>query len=146
MAAKVQYIDSPPRENRGGNILLIDDLRHFRANILAGLPDDTYIRICRTPESALSVLQSDDRVWDQVWLDHDLGMIDGETVDVMEAVRYLELRHQEGNPIPVGQYLIHTDNGVGAQNIARALVSMGHDCVIVRAKDFLFVPVKPKSP
>lgn len=140
MAKVVEYIESPPVDNGGINILLIDDLRHFRERVLADLPGDTYIRICRTPESAVRTLESEDRVWDQVWLDHDLGMIDGETVDVMEVIDYLEFRHNEGNPARVRNYIIHTDNGVGAQNIARALASMEHDCIIVKAKDFFIVP------
>lgn len=140
MVKVVEHIKSPPVDNTGVNILLIDDLRHFKDRALADLPDDTYIRICRTPGSAVRTLESEDRVWDQVWLDHDLGMIDGATVDVMEAVDYLEHRYNQGNPVPVRNYIVHTDNGVGAQNIARALGAMGRNCIIVKAKDFLFVP------
>lgn len=140
MAVAVKPIESPPRDNTGVNILLIDDLRHFRERVLADLPDDTYIRICRTPGSAVRTLQSEDRIWDQVWLDHDLGMIDGETVDVMEVINYLEFRHSQDDPIPVRNYIVHTDNGVGAQNIARALGAMGRNSIIVDAKDFFFVP------
>lgn len=147
MVAVVEQVDQAPEGNRGDNILLIDDLRHFRPEILDGLPADSYIRICRTVESAMEVLHYDQRQWDQVWLDHDLGKDeDGETVEVIPVIDYIERRVRFGHAIPVANYIIHTSNGVGAGNIARALSSIGLNSVIVNAKDFLFVPEGTDAP
>lgn len=141
MVAAVEQIDSAPEVTGGDNILLIDDLRHFRQKILDTLPDGSYVRICRTVESALETLHYDQREWDQVWLDHDLGEDkDGTAVDVMTVLDYIERRARLGHEIPVGNYIVHTSNGVGATNIVRALGSIGRSSIVVDAKDFLFVP------
>ncbi len=147
MVATVESIDRAPESTRGDNILLIDDLRVFRQEILDTLPDDSYIRICRTVESALEVLHYDQRKWDQVWLDHDLGKDEsGEKVEVIPVIDYIERRFHSGHDIPVSNYIIHTSNGVGAANIARALGSMGKHSIIVDSKHFLYSPEDTPPP
>ena len=136
----VEHIESPPRDNTGANILLIDDLRHFKPEILRSAQPDSYLRICRSSQSAVEVLGTDDRSWDQVWLDHDLGMVNGEEDTIMAVVDYIVYRHEQGDPLPVENYIIHSSNTVGVKNIAMALSSIGRNCVIVDAKDFFFVP------
>ena len=137
---EVEYIESPPRDNTGANILLVDDLRHFKPEILRSAQPGSYLRVCRSYQRAVEVLATDDRKWDQVWLDHDLGMVDGEDDTTMAVVDYILFRHREGDPIPVENYIIHSSNTVGVKNIAMALGSIGRNTVIVDAKDFFFVP------
>lgn len=136
----VEHIESPPRDNTGANILLIDDLRHFKPEILQSAQADSYLRACRTSQSAVETLATDPRTWDQVWFDHDLGMVDGEEDTTMAVVDYILFRHREGNPVPVRNYIIHSSNTVGMKNIALALSSIGRNCILVDAKDFFFVP------
>lgn len=132
----------------GANILLVDDLRHFKPEVLEpvfgpsgdGGGPEGYLRICRTSASAVETLGSDHRTWDQVWLDHDLGMVDGEEDTTMAVVDYILFRHEQGDPIPVLNYIIHSSNTVGVKNIAMALSSIGRNSIIVDAKDFFFVP------
>ncbi len=132
----VEHIESPPRDNTGANILLIDDLRHFKPEILRSAQPDSYLRICRSSQSAVEVLGTDDRSWDQVWLDHDLGGDD----TTMAVLDYIVYRYEQGDPIPVDNYIIHSSNMVGVKNIAMALASIERNCTIVDAKNFFFVP------
>jgi len=125
------------------NILLVDDLRNFREDVLAQsgiVVDDSrstnhLLRICRTSQSAVEVLGTYDLHWDQVWLDHDLGGDD----TTMAVVDYIIFRHDEGNPISVGNYIIHSSNPVGVRRIAAALQSVGRNSVIVDPRDFFTV-------
>lgn len=129
-----------PVGNVGANIFVVDDLRLFKPVILESLEADSYVRICRTSKSAIKDLEADDRVWDQFWFDHDLGMVDGSEDDTMAVVDYILARHHEGNPLKVNAYIIHSSNTAGVKKIAVALDSIGRDSIIVNAKDFFFVP------
>lgn len=124
------------------SILLVDDLRHFKPEIIRSCEPGTYIRVCRSSQSAVETLASDERVWDQVWLDHDLGMQDGKDDTTMEVLDYLLFRHQEGNPVRVVNFIIHSANPVGVKNIALALQSMGRDSVITDPSYFFNVPTE----
>lgn len=129
------------------NILLVDDLRDFREEVLNAAfnpgtsdePIEVYLRICRTSQSAVETLAKDERVWDQVWLDHDLGQVQGEDDTTMNVVDYILFRNENGDPLPVHNYIIHSSNPVGVKNIAMALDSIGRDSVIVNPRDFFTV-------
>lgn len=136
---ELEFSQTPPVGNKGANIFLVDDLRSFKPRILAGLEDDSYVRVCRTSKSAIETLESEDRHWDQFWFDHDLGIVDGVEDTTMAVVNYLIERHQQGRPLKVTNYIIHSSNGPGVRNIAMALSSIDEDSVIVNAQDFFFV-------
>lgn len=124
------------------NILLIDDLRSFKRSVLEELnrtEDQTLVRICRSSGSAVEELAKNEREWDQIWFDHDLGMVDGEDDTTMNVVDYLIFRVRIGEPVPVKSFVIHSANPVGVANIARALDSIGASSVIVNPTDFFEV-------
>lgn len=130
------------------SILLVDDLRNFKREVLTqnGIivgddgSRDHLLRICRTSQSAVEVLGTDDRHWDQIWLDHDLGMnANGEDDTTMAVVDYILFRHNEGNPVKARDYIIHSSNPVGVRRIAAALQSIGRNSVIVDPRDFFTV-------
>lgn len=126
------------------NILLVDDLRSFKPSVLEQLDQsepNSKIWVRRSSGTAVEELAKDDRVWDQIWLDHDLGMVDGEDDTTMSVVDYLIFRARIGEPIPVKSFIIHSANPVGVSNIARALDSIGASSVIVDPADFFEVVV-----
>lgn len=137
----------------GTNILLVDDLRHFKAEAIdpvfnpggGAFEEQGYLRICRSSQSAVETLGTDRRSWDQIWLDHDLGIVNGAEDTTMPVIDYIVWRHEQGDPISVGSYVIHSSNGVGVQNIAMALSAIGEDSVIVNARDFLYVPEESQN-
>lgn len=126
------------------NILLVDDLRSFKPSVLEQLDQsepNSKIWVRRSSGTAVEELAKDDRVWDQIWLDHDLGMVDGEDDTTMSVVDYLIFRARIGESIPVKSFIIHSANPVGVSNIARALDSIGASSVIVDPADFFEVTV-----
>jgi len=123
------------------SIFVVDDLRHFKDEVLQFLEFGSYVRMCRTSQSAVETLDADRRHWDQFWFDHDLGLTkDGDVDDTMAVVDYLIFRERQGDPVSVGNYIIHSSNPAGVKNIALALSSIGRDCVIVDPSNFFFVP------
>jgi len=124
------------------NILLVDDLRSFKPSVLETLDREepnTLVRVCRSSGSAVEELAKDEREWDQIWLDHDLGIIDGEDDTTMSVVDYLIFRVRIGDPVPIKNFIIHSANPVGVVNIARALDSIGASSVVVNPTDFFEV-------
>lgn len=124
------------------NILLIDDLRSFKSSVLEELnrnEPNTLVRICRSSGAAVEELAKSDIEWDQIWFDHDLGMVDGEDDTTMNVVDYLIFRDRIGEPLPVKSFVIHSANPVGVVNIDRALRSIGASPVTVNPSDFFEV-------
>lgn len=94
-------------------ILVVDDRRIFTK-----LPDD--VLYARTIEAGLEVLRSG-RPLAQLWLDHDLGEIDGRPVDVRPLVTAIEERAFHGYPYDIGRVVIHSSNPEGARWIESGL-------------------------
>lgn len=113
------------------DVLLIDDLRDFR--------DGRESVIARNSVEALQVLQSGDS-WDEIWLDHDLGIVDIVGIDtVMKVVDFMCEQAYNGSPVKVDTVYVHTSNPVGAKNIMAGLTNYGYNCVRVNASDFFVV-------
>lgn len=113
--------------------LLIDDLRRFR--------DARPATVARTSHEALTILQaSPDAVWDEVWLDHDLGLLSSGIPDtIMVIVDYFCERAFNDNPVDVGLIKVHTSNPVGAQQMAVSLERFGYNIQRVQAEQFFIV-------
>jgi len=126
------------------SIFVVDDLRHFKDEVLKSLDPESHIQICRTSQSAVETLDADRRHWDQFWFDHDLGTLDGtedgEVDDTMAVVDYLIFRARQGDPVSVESYIIHSSNPAGVRNIALALSSIGRSSTVVDPSNFFFVP------
>lgn len=101
-------------------ILLIDDLRDFKL-----ISDDTTIVVARSSEEALNILR-EHHDWDEIWLDHDLGTVDGVEDTIMPVVDYLvEYTHTHKGERVGRRFFIHSSNPAGVENIKRALATVG---------------------
>lgn len=111
------------------NILLIDDLRIFRH------PVEGELHIARNCEEAFAILKADeDRTWDEIWFDHDLGMVNGKEEDTLPVADYLAERAFFGNPVTVHKIYIHTSNNVGGKALVNTLSNYGYPVQRIDAK------------
>lgn len=114
------------------SILLIDDLRDFK--------DERDATVARTSEEGLEALMGNVAGWDEVWFDHDLGVLDDGQVDsTMRIVDWLCEQAFNGNPTQIGVVYVHTSNPVGGTQIMRSLQNYGYNCVRVSAQEFMTV-------
>lgn len=111
-------------------IVLVDDLRYFKENVV---PVDEDVIVFRNSDDAITWIREQDHIHiHQLWLDHDLGMVNGMEDTTIPFVR--ELLTRLGDSISVGQFVIHTSNPVGAKNLSAMLSN--HKFVIVNARDY----------
>lgn len=116
-------------------IWLIDDLRDFRPGVV---PLHERVTISRTSRDASKNLWTlpKGEYFDQVWFDHDLGIVDGEDDTTIDLARSLSLLVSQGR-IGVGMVLIHSANPVGAGNLFSIFKTGEIPVVRVDARDYL---------
>lgn len=115
--------------------LVIDDLRSFRVEREGSA---VYARTSREGLEALDRCASVGV--DNLWLDHDLGLLaDGTPDTIMSVVDRLSLLAFNGSPYPVETVFIHTSNPVGRKNIKAALDRWGYRTVVVGDASEVFV-------
>ena len=101
-------------------VLLVDDLRDFRSH-----PVNVTVVVARTSAQALGIL-AHETTWDEVWLDHDLGEVDGEVDSIMRVVDHLcELAYTD-QTVNIGLIRVHTSNPVGGETMVRTLSRYGY--------------------
>jgi hypothetical protein len=95
-------------------IVLIDDERTFKPEVL----DGEYL-LFKTSAEALTWLESIDRDTqvDQIWFDHDLGMVDGEPDTTIPVVQRLEEMLFFATAPEIGSIVVHTSNSIGGDRI-----------------------------
>lgn len=95
-------------------IVLIDDERTFKPEIL----DSEYL-LFKTSAEALTWLESINRDTqiDQLWFDHDLGIVDGQKDTAMPFVHRLEEMLFLATAPEIGEVVVHTSNSVGGDRI-----------------------------
>lgn len=105
------------------NILVIDDDK----------PDDMFPaghRRERTLANGLEAIMTAwarGEHWDQVWLDHDLGMHDGRPSTIMALVNFLEAEELEFQVrYPIDLIVICTNSPVGRENMLAALAKTSY--------------------
>jgi hypothetical protein len=114
--------------------LIIDDLR------VLDVPGD--VVYARTPQKALEVLSKKKGKWEEVYLDHDLGVSwsdDGEEVlmlTIWPVIEYLESRIQS-DPIKIDQVYVITSNPAGGQRMKLALDKMGYATTVMNPSSIL---------
>ena len=134
-------------------ILLIDDLRSFRHEVVSGI--EVPIFTARTSEEALTWLNGFIHMHgnttlpiDQLWLDHDLGMIPnrGRTSgkeDIEDTtipfVQELIKLHDEGNHVSINSVIVHSSNPVGVRNIMNKLRPIYPNITQVDAQQYFIV-------
>jgi hypothetical protein len=114
-------------------ILLIDDLRFFR--------DLRNATVARTSAAALTILTSEPEFeWDEIWLDHDLGLLpEGWPDTIMRVVDYFCEQAFNNFPVKVGVIKIHTSNPVGAKQMITSLERFGYEVQRVQAEIYFTV-------
>ena len=113
------------------DVLLVDDLRVFK--------DDRLCTIARDSADALTVIGKQN-VWKEIWLDHDLGVVEGLGLDTtMRVVDYMCEKAYNDEPVQVDVVYVHTSNPVGSSQIIKSLSNYGYNCVKVNAPEFFTV-------
>lgn len=111
-------------------ILLIDDLRVFRT-----VDDGAELHTARNSAEALAILHNNpDKHWDEIWFDHDLGMVNDKADTTLPVADYLAERAFFDNPVSVGTAFIHTSNPVGARVLITTLQRYEYKTVRVQAE------------
>lgn len=103
-------------------VLVVDDERDIRRDLV---PSGTDVVVCRSSSEAISSIReiSDShRPVEQIWFDHDLGGDD----TIMPFVHEIVELHQRGLLPPVGQFVVHTSNPVGAELLMKILEDVGN--------------------
>lgn len=112
-------------------ILLIDDLRVFRR-----VDTDAELHIARNSAEALAILQANpDKHWDEVWFDHDLGIVNDLIDSTLPVADHIAERAFFDNPVSIGTAYIHTSNPAGARDITVTLQRYGYKTVRVQADE-----------
>lgn len=97
-------------------IVMIDDERSFK---------DTNVQavILRNSKDALDWFDKlpDNAVIDQLWFDHDLGIVDGEKDSTIPVLRMLEELCFFGKEPEIRQIVVHTSNRVGGDEIEKSM-------------------------
>lgn len=94
------------------SILLVDDERSFA--------DNREAVITRTSADAISILET--QSFDEVWLDFVLKGMD----DTAAVAFYIAKRHRAGNPVQVGEFIVHSSAPGAYQLIERILSPLGY--------------------
>lgn len=116
-------------------IVLIDDERDFINPIL----ETIVFRNSRDALEWLNDVGSTVNI-DQLWFDHDLGIVDGEKDSTIPVLHWFEEQCFFGNAPNVGQIVVHTANNVGGKTIFDSMIRY-YDTVRVFAGDYLTVNV-----
>lgn len=116
-------------------IVLIDDERDFKQQFQQ---DD--IVVLRNSESAINWFKNmpKDAKIDQVWFDHDLGIVDNHPDTTIPVSRFLEEMFLNGKNLNIRQFVIHTSNPVGGKQLYTTMSKIA-STVRVYAGDYLEV-------
>lgn len=96
--------------------VLIDDLRSFKEP----QAEDLILRSLEEATAWLIQLNHSDTV-QELWLDHDLGLVAGEKETIMPFVNELEKAFFFEQAPLVGRVFVHTSNSVGGSAMVAAL-------------------------
>lgn len=111
------------------SVLLIDDIRSFKSEI-----EIEGVVVARTLWEGLSVLEGN---WDQIWLDHDLGIdLNGNPETIMPLVDRMCISADEGDPVRVDLVVVHTSNPVGGDAMMKRLSRSGYKVIRVNATEY----------
>ncbi len=102
-------------------IVVIDDIR---VPLAPDRSSGITVEVARTPNEGLAVVQAYHRMnyrIGELWLDHDMGWVEGDTVTIWPVVRWLEEIAHAGAPLDVEWIFIHTSNPWGRDQMKAAL-------------------------
>lgn len=108
-------------------ILVIDDEREFH------FPDDE-VTYARNLAQAIIELRLGNH-WDEVWLDNDLGIVNGKKEEVKTLTREIErLVGEENFRFDVDRFVVHTQNPIAREELISALEIWYDVFVVVNLK------------
>lgn len=114
-------------------IVLIDDERDF-----IDAPADVLVfRNSADTLRWLNSLDGSERI-DQLWFDHDLGIVEGDKDSTIPVLRWFEEKCFFGEAPEIGQVIVHTSNNVGGKEIFESMKRY-YKTVRVFAGDYLIV-------
>lgn len=116
-------------------IVLIDDERDFKPKF-----HQDSIVVLRDSKTAIDWFNNlpKDTIIDQVWFDHDLGMVDNHADTTIPVSRLLEEMFLNGKNLDIRQFVIHTSNPVGGKQLYNTMSKIA-PTVRVYAGDYLEV-------
>jgi hypothetical protein len=96
-------------------ILVVDDLRYFGETY-----KDCIIHYALNSKDALCFLNDKTNfdMLSEIWLDHDLGLVDGIEDDIEPVINWLEEKAHAGDCSHISDIRILTNNPVGFQKIS----------------------------
>lgn len=99
-------------------IVLIDDERTFKGSVNS----DPYLLI-KTSREAIDWLEGlpQDTLIDQLWFDHDLGLVNGVKETVIPFLRKLEEMCFFGTAPIIREVIVHTTNSPGGDEIETSM-------------------------
>jgi len=113
-------------------IVLFDDNRIFKNNV-----DCVILRNNKEAKEWMKTLEKD-QIIDQLWLDHDLGVVNGKIETTIPFVNKLEKLFIKENPLAIKEVIVHTTNIVGGERIMKSLKPL-YKTIRVPASDYLKV-------
>lgn len=94
-------------------VLVVDDLRLFGDKFV-----DLDIRYALNSKDAITILEQEADSFEEIWLDHDLGIVDEKIDDVIPVVNWIEEKLVTSDKLSNLQRIrILTSNPVGYQKI-----------------------------
>lgn len=100
-------------------VLLVDDTRTFRDG-------REHVRARMSGEALVALGLVRDYGHGQLWLDHDLGIVDGSVDSTLPVLDELARAASDGDPYPFDLVVVHTSNPVGAATIMQVLERWGY--------------------
>ncbi len=94
-------------------ILVVDDLRIFPDTI-----GDSIVHHALNSKDAITFLEANFPMISEIWLDHDLSIIDDKADEITPVLYWLEEKAYNGEANHINCIRVLTNNPVGAQKIA----------------------------
>lgn len=110
-------------------ILIIDDLRHLKPEVANKLQHEgRTVIVARNSASGIAELQENKGIsYEAIYLDHDLGEVNGVVDSIMPVVDYLCEMAFNDTPVIVDTIYVHTSNPVGGKQMMLSLQRYGYN-------------------
>lgn len=102
-------------------IVLVDDLRNFQSYLVKNKD----VKVFRNCYSAISFLKTNNQEIEQLWLDHDLGIYNGQPHDIFDLIDFIEKENRvHNNNLYIKEIIVHTSNPSGNTRIHAAMKTL----------------------
>lgn len=102
-------------------IVLVDDIRNFQPHLVKG----KNVKVFRNCYDVISFLETNNQEIEQLWLDHDLGIYNGQPHDIFDLIDFIEKEnHIHNNNLYIKEIIVHTSNPSGSTRIHAAMKTL----------------------